>query len=93
MGVPVVRFGQGLIQAVVEVLVVREDDVAADIVELRGDLLAMVGLEGFGVAAWTYEALGSDIGGGEATGLLVGIQNQPRRSVLTPESVNAQRVW
>ena len=34
MRVPVVLLGEGLVDAVVEVFVVREDDVAADIVEL-----------------------------------------------------------
>lgn len=34
MGVPVIFFGQSLVDAVVEVLVVGENDVAADIVEL-----------------------------------------------------------
>lgn len=34
MGVPVVLLWQSLVDAVVEVLVVREDNVAADIVQL-----------------------------------------------------------
>ena len=36
VGVPVILAGQCLVNAVVEVLVVREDDVTADIVELCG---------------------------------------------------------
>ena len=36
VGVPVVLLRKGLVNAVVEVLVVGEDDVTADIVELRG---------------------------------------------------------
>jgi hypothetical protein len=35
VGVPVLIFREGLVDAVVEVLVVREDNVAADIVELE----------------------------------------------------------
>ena len=35
MFVPVFGFGQGLVNAVVEVLVVGEDDMATNIVELR----------------------------------------------------------
>ena len=34
VGIPVVRLGESLINAVVEVLVVREDDVTTDIVQL-----------------------------------------------------------
>jgi hypothetical protein len=37
--VPVGLFGEGLIDAVVEVLVVGEDNVAADIVKLVGGVL------------------------------------------------------
>ena len=36
MGVPVGLFGESLVDAVVEVLVVGEDDMAADVVELEG---------------------------------------------------------
>ena len=39
MVVPVGLFGEGLIDAVVEVLVVGEDNVAADIVKLVGGVL------------------------------------------------------
>jgi hypothetical protein len=41
VGVPVVLFGQGLVDAVIKVLVVGEDDVTADIVELNGIILAL----------------------------------------------------
>jgi hypothetical protein len=34
VGEPVILLGEGLVEAVVEVLVVGEDDVATDIVEL-----------------------------------------------------------
>ena len=37
MGVPVIFFGQCLVDAVVKVLVMREDDVTTDIVELFFD--------------------------------------------------------
>jgi hypothetical protein len=36
VGVPVLRLGQGLVDAVVKVLVVGEDDMATDVVELAG---------------------------------------------------------
>lgn len=36
MAVPIVILGEGLVDAVVEVLVVGEDDVTADVVELAG---------------------------------------------------------
>ena len=39
MVVPVGFFGKGLVDAVVEVLVVGEDNVAADIVELEDEVL------------------------------------------------------
>lgn len=40
MGVPVILLGQSLVEAVVEILVVGEDNMAADIVELRASQLA-----------------------------------------------------
>jgi hypothetical protein len=39
--VPVVLLGQSLVEAVIEVLVVRENDMAADIVELQPPILVM----------------------------------------------------
>jgi len=56
VGVPVRLVGEGLVYAVVEVLVVREDDVAADVVE---------------------KALRRDIGGCQAAGSFVGVDNHP----------------
>lgn len=44
MGVPVLIFGQGLIDTVVEVLVVGEDNVAANIVQLQGKAALVLGL-------------------------------------------------
>src|SRR4051812_4591920 len=35
----------------------------------------------------THETLGSDIGRCQTTSLLIGVQDQPRRSVLSPKSV------
>jgi hypothetical protein len=48
--VPVIWAGKGLVEAVVKVLVVREDDMAADVVEL------VVGIS----AAWPWEAAGGN---------------------------------
>lgn len=75
MGVPVRLLGESLIDAVVEVLVVGEDNVAADIVKLRGGVL------GAGVAMRedreTYEAFRCDISAGKTTGSLVAVDDHP----------------
>lgn len=80
--VPVILLGQGLVEAVIEVLVVREDDVPADVVELR-PCPSAGSPAGQDTGGETYEALGSDIGGGKAASLLVGVQDHPRRPILT----------
>lgn len=36
MGVPILLLGQSLVDAIIEVLVVGEDDMATDVVELAG---------------------------------------------------------
>ena len=98
MSIPVILLWQCLVDAVVEVLVVRKDDMAADIVELgmRGLLISGASLTARELpgASWdetTHESLGSDIGGCEATSLFVGINDQPRRSILSPRSAIGAR--
>lgn len=55
MGEPVGFGGEGFVETVVKVLVVREDDVAADIVQLIASGLVL-GLLGVEVEMETYEA-------------------------------------
>ena len=89
MGVPVVIMGKGLVNAVVEVLVVGEDDMAADIVQLRGAALASMREKPREEAAETYETLRSHVSASKTTGLGVGVDNEPRRAILGDKSVLA----
>lgn len=80
MDVPVIVLGEGLVQAVVEVLVVGEDDMATDVVQLkrdsncqRNDLNARLQNS----ESETYETLRSDISAGKTTGLVRRVDNQP----------------
>jgi hypothetical protein len=79
MAVPVVVLGESLVDAVVEVLVVGEDDVATDIVELRS--VSSESRHSIAVD-YTYEAFRGDIGGSKTTGGLVAVDNHPRGAVL-----------
>ena len=72
--VPVGLVGESLVDAVVEVLVVGEDDVAADIVELEGLLGEVYVLED---VSFTYEAFGGDICAGKTAGGLVAVDDHP----------------
>jgi hypothetical protein len=79
VGEPIVIVRESLINAVVEVLVMREDYVSADIVELEVKLDAVwpnLGWRG------THEAFGGDIGGSETTGDWVRIDKSPRALIL-----------
>ena len=79
VGVPVLLLGQGLVNAVVEVLVVGEDNVATNIVQLQNrPSLDLVLSSCWGKGQSTYETFGSDICGGETTSLLAGVNDQPR---------------
>ena len=85
VGVPVIRLGKGLVDAVVEVLVVREDNVAADIVQLRAQITSSQRIGTFAFAARkgeTYESFRSDVGGCQTAWLLIGIDNHPRGAIL-----------
>ena len=76
MGVPVVILGECLVDAIIKVFVVREDNVAADIVELEHrQTLAMSSAQREGIDA--YEALIGDISAGQTTSLVAGIDNEP----------------
>lgn len=75
MSVPVIVLGESLVDAVVEVLVMGEDNVATDIVQLEessGQLLFYRSL-----AATTYETLGGGVSAGKTTSLVRRVDNQP----------------
>ncbi|KAI6762824.1 hypothetical protein HG530_008804 [Fusarium avenaceum] len=75
VSVPVIILGESLVDAVVEVLVVRKDNVATDIVQLEessGQLLFCRRM-----AATTYETLGGDVSAGKTTSLVRRVDNQP----------------
>ena len=63
MCVPIIRFGQCLVNAVVEVFVMREDDMPANVVEL-GLCQSRVSLQARLMGGETYEAFRCDICGG-----------------------------
>jgi len=71
--VPVGLVGEGFVDAVVEVFVVGEDDVAADVVELRSISV----LRDDSIDLETYEALWCDVSRGESTRCLVGVDDHP----------------
>jgi hypothetical protein len=76
VGVPVIILRESLVDAVVEVLVVGEDNVATDIVELE-ELQVSNRVFGQDSAAATYETLGSGVSTGETTSLVRRVDNQP----------------
>jgi hypothetical protein len=76
VGVPIGLVGESLVDAVIEVLVMGEDNVAANIVELSMAVSAAQ-LDMRVVCCGTHEALRSNIGRGKSTGNLVGVDNQP----------------
>jgi hypothetical protein len=79
VGVPVIGLGKSLVNAVVEVLVVREDDVTANIVQLHQRIVKPT-IRFFFVARQehcTYKSLRSNICRGETTRNLIGIDNEP----------------
>lgn len=83
MDEPVVVLGESLVQAVVEVLVVGENDVTANIVQLEkkssncqhNDSNAR--FYGDGERERTYESFRSDISSGKTTSLVGRVDNQP----------------
>ena len=74
MRVPVGIVGESLIQTVVKVLVVREDDMAADIVELEVQLASRRFADR---RLSTYKAFWSDVRRRETARLFVPIHNYP----------------
>jgi hypothetical protein len=73
VGVPIILVWQRLIDAIVEIFVVGEDNMATDIVELyNGSALGSPG-----VKQETYEAFWGDIGRSKTTRRLVGVNNHP----------------
>ena len=86
MRVPIFLSRQSLVDTVVKVLVVREDDVAADIVQLE-----IVRDRGHSrhCGRTTYKSFGRDVRRRQTAGYLVGIDDEPRRSVLRP----ARQPW
>lgn len=73
MCVPILRLWQSLVNAVIEIFVVGEDNVAADIVEL-GSILAIISTIR---SHHTYKAFWGDICGGKTTRCLVGVNDHP----------------
>lgn len=87
MGEPVVLLGEGFVDAVIEVLVVGEDDMATDIVQLVESRSAC-SFDRRCRGMWrTYEALGRGVGAGKTAGLIGRVDNQPRRPILWRLSV------
>lgn len=85
VGVPIVILGESLVNAVVEVFVVGENNVATDVVQLPRmsvHVSILVGVVNRRPRS-TYEALRGHVGGGKATGCLVGVNDQPRRAILS----------
>lgn len=76
VSVPVVGLGESLVNAVVEVLVMRENNVTTDIVQLYPSVVRPTLFAGCETHC-TYESLRSNICRGETTRNLVGVDNEP----------------
>jgi hypothetical protein len=74
--VPVILVREGLVDTVIEVLVVREDNVAADVVELEVPLASVGGGQTI-EAGTTDKSLWSDVGRGQTTRRLIRVHDQP----------------
>lgn len=74
---PVVLLGKSLVKAVIEVLVVGENNVAADIIQLFCHESTSATCNGSFLVGWTYEAFRSHICGRETTRLLARVDDQP----------------
>lgn len=83
---PVIVVGESLVDAVIEVLVVGEDNVTTDIVELWFRISNVLPFFGVSRIRSTYETFGGHIGGSQTTGGLVAVNDQPRGAVLYPKS-------
>lgn len=77
MLIPVGLVREGLVDAVVEVLVVGEDDVAADVVELSRGEGSGVCCMGVGRMVRTYETLRGDVGRGKTAWNVAAVDNHP----------------
>jgi hypothetical protein len=80
VGRPVIVVGECLVDAVIEVLVVRENDMATDVVELAA-LLGQVRSSLVRTGA-THKAFRGDVCRGQTTGDLVRVHDQPRGPIL-----------
>ena len=78
MGEPVFFFGESFIDAIVEILVVRKDDMASNVVELGFGLVALKVVRVSG----THKAFRGGVGRGKPTWCLVGVYYHPRRTIL-----------
>lgn len=76
VGVPVIILRKSFVDAVVEVLVVGEDNVSANIVQL-GRVRLAGSLPRQRVVDETYKALGSNISTGKTTSLIRRVDNEP----------------
>ena len=74
MGVPVVFLGQGFVNAVIEVFVVRENDMTTDIVQLTRRLANQ--LSGCHSSS-THKAFFGHICRGQTARSLIGVYDQP----------------
>lgn len=79
MSVPILSLGECLINTIIEILVVREDDMASDIIELRNTVSKTTLLAFRHV---TYESFRSHIRGCETTWSLIGVDDQPGWAIL-----------
>lgn len=84
--VPVVGLGQGFVEAVVEVAVVGEDDMSANVEQL--DILIHVKRRRAETSRGTHKTLWSDICRCETTRRRIRVNNEPRRAVLPSQAVS-----
>jgi len=83
MSVPILFFGQGFVNAVVEIFVVGENNMAANIVKLFALALACIFSN---KSKKTYEAFWSHIRRSKATRCSIGVNDHPRGTILKSQS-------
>lgn len=78
MCIPIIRLGKSFVDAIIEVFVMRENDMSADIIELPCPISIGI-LKG---DQETYKSLGGDIGGSKPSRGFIRVNKEPGSLIL-----------